>query len=246
MSGVVLILGPVEFQDFELPARINFGGDQRLATHYLSDGVKVIDALGRDDTDISFSGSISGPDATLRARMLDEMRVSGELYALCWDVFLYSVVIKRFEADYTTGWWIPYRMTCAVVQDEASALIESIVSVSEGVLEDIATAKTYTSVAQVDASVTSALLSRPNATMPGTSAYSVATTALAQTTSDLDGTMSEAAVALSGPTVATQGEPIPAIAMMNASVSSAGQLSSAVIARSYYGRAARNLANAST
>jgi hypothetical protein len=246
MSGVVLILGPVEFHDFEIPARINLGGTQRLAIHYLSDGTKVIDALGRDDTDISFSGNFSGSDATLRARLLDEMRVSGEMYALCWDVFLYSVVIKRFEADYKTGWWIPYRMTCAVLRDEASALIEAIASAAESVLGDVVSAAAYTATAGVDASGTSALLTQPNATTLGTLAYSAAAAALAQTNANLDNTTSVAAAALSRPTVATTGAAVPAIATLKAAVSSAGQLSSAVTARSYFGRAARNLANVST
>lgn len=229
-----------------MPARINFGGTQRLAIHYLSDGTKVIDALGRDDADISFSGSFSGPDATLRARVLDEMRVSGEIYPLCWDVFLYSVVIRRFEADYRTGWWIPYRMTCAVLRDEASALIEAIASAAESVLGDVASAEVYTATAGVDVSGTSALLDQPNATTLGTSAYSAATVALAQTNSSLDNATGAASVALSGATVVTAGGPIPAIPILNAAVSTAGQLSAAVTARSYFGRAARNLANVST
>jgi hypothetical protein len=246
MSGVALILGPIEFHDFEVPAGINLGGTQRLAIHYLSGGMKVIDTLGRDDADISFSGSFSGSDATLRARVLDEMRVSGEMYALCWDVFLYSVVIKRFEADYRTGWWIPFRMTCAVLRDEASAFVEAIASAMESVLGDVASAGIYTAATGVDVSATSALLSQPNATTLGTSAYAAAAAALAQTNSNLDDTTSTAAAGLSGPTVMAAQGPIPAIAIMNAAVSSAGQLSSSVTARSYSGRAARNLANVST
>lgn len=115
MSGTSLLLGVVEFQNFEVPSGINFGGSQRLAIHNLSDGTRVIDALGRDDADISFSGIFSGSDATLRARALDEMRASGLVYPLTWDVLLYSVIIKRFEADYKTGWWIPsYDVRCTM------------------------------------------------------------------------------------------------------------------------------------
>ena len=109
MSNVALLLGPVSFQSFEIPARINFGGAQRLAIHRLPGGTRVIDALGRDDSDISFSGTFSGPQATLRARAIDEMRVAGFSIPLTWDVFFYNVIIKKFEADYHSGWWIPYR-----------------------------------------------------------------------------------------------------------------------------------------
>ena len=70
MSDIALLLGPVAFQDFELPANIGFGGEQRLAVHCLPGGARVIDVLGRDDAEITFSGIFSGSDATLRARTL--------------------------------------------------------------------------------------------------------------------------------------------------------------------------------
>jgi hypothetical protein len=104
MSNVALLLGPIAFRNFEVPAAINIGGAQRLAIHRLLGGTRVIDTLGRDDTDISFSGTFSGPDATLRARLIDEMRVSGLSLPLTWDVFFYSVIIRKFEADYRSGW----------------------------------------------------------------------------------------------------------------------------------------------
>ena len=47
-------LGSVSFRSFEVPATINVGGAQRLAVHRLLGGIRVIDALGRDDSDISF------------------------------------------------------------------------------------------------------------------------------------------------------------------------------------------------
>ena len=63
MADVTLLLGPVAFQDFEVPCGVNFGGRQRLALHRLPGGSRVIDALGRDDAQISFSGIFSGSDA---------------------------------------------------------------------------------------------------------------------------------------------------------------------------------------
>ena len=50
----------IVFQDFELPSGINFGGRQRLALHRLPGGSRVIDALGRDDAQISFAGIFTG------------------------------------------------------------------------------------------------------------------------------------------------------------------------------------------
>ena len=107
MSDVALLLGPIVFQDFEIPSGINFGGRQRLALHRLPGGFRVIDALGRDDAQISFAGIFTGSDATLRARSLDELRVAGIALPLTWDVLFYTVLISDFHADYRNGWWIP-------------------------------------------------------------------------------------------------------------------------------------------
>jgi hypothetical protein len=38
----VLILGGMEFDDFEIPGRMLFGGAQQLAVHKLIGGVRVI------------------------------------------------------------------------------------------------------------------------------------------------------------------------------------------------------------
>lgn len=56
MSDIVLVLGPIAFADFEIPERIRFGGNQRLAVHQLPGGRRVVDALGRDDGEICWSG----------------------------------------------------------------------------------------------------------------------------------------------------------------------------------------------
>ena len=103
MSDVALLLGPIVFQDFEIPAGINFGGRQRLALHHLPGGFRIINALGRDDAQISFSGIFTGSDATLRARSLDELRVAGIALPLTWDVLFYTVLIAEFRADYCNG-----------------------------------------------------------------------------------------------------------------------------------------------
>lgn len=241
MSGGVLLLGAVEFQDFEIPSNVNFGGAQRLAIHYLSDGTKIIDTLGPDDRDITFSGVFSGPDATLRARMLNEMRASGSVYPLSWDVFLYSVLIKRFEADYRSGWWIPYRLSCAVLRDEANALVAAVATATESILADITAAGSYTTTAGPDVSTTLTAVSQQNATTLGTSAYSAASSALAQTDSSLDSSVASTEATLDGQVASMTGGPISAVSAMDTAISSAGQLASLVIARSYIGRAALNL-----
>ena len=134
MPDVALVLGPIVFADFEVSSGIGFGGRQRLAVHQLPGGERVVDALGRDDAEIVISGIFSGHDATLRARALDELRSTAVTLPLTWDVFFYSVVIRELHADYRNAFWIPYRLTCTVLRDEASALIETALSISASLL----------------------------------------------------------------------------------------------------------------
>ena len=139
MSDIALLLGPVGFQAFEVPSSIGFGGSQRLAVHRLAGGGRVIDLLGPDNRDIRFAGTFSGTDATLRARTLDGLRTAGVPLPLTWDVFFYTVVIRQFEADYQNGWWIPYRLVCTVLRDEASVLLQAAISLTAEVVSDVNT-----------------------------------------------------------------------------------------------------------
>jgi hypothetical protein len=143
MTIPVLLLGPIQFTAFELPAAITWGGAQSLIVHRLPGGDRIIDAMGRDDAPITWSGIFTGPDATLRAHALDLMRAEGAVWPLTWQDFFYSVVISRFEADYRRPNWIPYRITCTVLRDEASALVETALSPAQSVANDLATAATY-------------------------------------------------------------------------------------------------------
>jgi hypothetical protein len=138
--GVVLLLGPVAFQAFEVPPYIRFGGKQRLAVHTLPGGARVIDAMGRDDATIAFEGVFTGADATARARLLDVLRAEGGVLPLTWDVFFYSVVISDFEAEYHNGWWIPFRLSCTVLRDEAQGITAAVLDLASEVSADLGVA----------------------------------------------------------------------------------------------------------
>ena len=107
-------LGLVTLEAFEIPAAIAFGGKQRLAVHDLPGGGRVIDVLGGTDTDITFSGIISGSDADTRAQLLDAMRVTGTSLPLSWGEQYFIVIISEAEFDYRKPWWIAYRLRCVV------------------------------------------------------------------------------------------------------------------------------------
>ena len=247
MSGIALILGPVVFQDFEAAAGIRFGGEQRLVVHKLPGGDRVIDAMGRDDADITLRGTFSGPDGTLRARLLDELRVQGIALPLTWDIFFYTVVIRDFQADYRNGYWIPYRLVCSVLRDEAAALVETALSLAGSVAGDLAAAAAQ-GLSGIDVSTAQVAMAAPGSTTVGTASYSQAFSALsaaqASCTASLPaaGSSLDAASAILG----TSDNPLTGVAALGTATSASGQLAGLAAARGYIGRAALNLANAST
>lgn len=112
-----LTLGPVTFANFEIPEHINFGGAQSLSVKQFVGGKRVIQAMGRVDDDITWSGLFFGSTATFRAKFLDGMRVQGLPLPLTWSQFAFNVVIKEFKPLFQRTYQIPYSITCTVVQD---------------------------------------------------------------------------------------------------------------------------------
>lgn len=223
-----LLLGAVNFRDFELPGRIHFGGAQRLAVHVLPGGARVIDAMGRDDADIAWSGAFSGADAADRARTIDLMRAQGGVWTLAWDAFCYLVVIGQFDAAYEHSNWVPYRISCKVAQDLAQSAASMVASVATSVMADLG------AVAEVDTSAAVAALAATGALSPGTAAYAGAVDAVGAVL-----TQAQAGMSSAGSSLLAAQDPTSA-------VTAAGQLASYADANGYAGRALANLDNAGT
>ncbi len=246
MADTGLLLGPIVFRGFEVPARINFGGAQRVALHRLVGGARVINLLGRDDAELRFEGIFSGPDATVRARTLDELRAAGAPLPLTWDVFFYTVILTRFEADYRSGWWIPFRVGCTVLRDEAAALNDTVVSLADGLAADLASAAANAAGTELDLSVAQTAVSAPNATALGSADFVTAQSALAAAQSNVGLSIQQAESNLNGIGLATASTASAGISGLTAAVSGAGQLAALNATQNYLGRATINLANAST
>lgn len=113
----ILTLGDFEFSRFEIPEKISFGGDQALVVHELVGGVRVVDAMGRMDAPLEWSGLFQGETALDRARYLDGLRVAGQPLPLYWSELAYWVVIKTFRCDFERSYKLPYSISCVVVAD---------------------------------------------------------------------------------------------------------------------------------
>jgi hypothetical protein len=121
--SVTLSLGTVTFTEFEVPKEIPFGGSQTLVVKKLVGGDRVIDAMGRDDMDIRWSGRFRGTLAEERAAALDQMRIAGQQQLLSWSSRLYLVVIERFEASFEQPFEIPYTISCTVIADLSAPIL---------------------------------------------------------------------------------------------------------------------------
>ncbi len=246
MSDVVLVLGPVAFRNFEIPSGINFGGRQLLAVHQLTDGRRVVDCIGADESEISFSGAFSGADATLRARMLNSLRIAGGELNLTWDVFFYTVVLSRLDADYQNPVWIPYRISCTVVRDEAAAAITSVTSLGSSVVADLGVAANQCASLGIDFTGIQSSLANPDATTLGSAAYATARSSISLTQSTINTQIDSTEATLQTAISSDPSTPGSLITDLVTSTTAAQQLADLTSASAYVGRAARNLSNAST
>ncbi len=119
---IQLQLGNFVFGAYEVPGSINFGGEQALAVHDLIGGARVVDAVGRKDDDLSWSGLFLGLQALARARFVDSLRIQGKALPLTWSAFSYLVAIKSFHCSFERSYKLPYSIVCMVVRDNTTQI----------------------------------------------------------------------------------------------------------------------------
>ena len=162
-----MLLGPILLQDYEVPSSIRFGGSQRVAIRMLSGGGRAIEQLGPDDSEIQFSGTISGPAAEIRAALFDDLRMSGQIIWLAWEGFRRQVIVRTFIADYQSPWWIRYEIGCVVVQQALPGIL--LASVQAGTLaSDMNSASAAAVSSGVSVALLASALTSSNVAVPGT------------------------------------------------------------------------------
>lgn len=122
---MTISIGPVEFQRFEVPSVIHYGGAQRIATHYLADGRRSYDLLGPEEFNIQFAGVLAGTTAVPRSRELEEIRRNGRQTTLRWGGFAIPIVLSQLTLEYHNDSWIHYSVSCFVV-DETVEIVAGI------------------------------------------------------------------------------------------------------------------------
>jgi hypothetical protein len=141
----MIILGGFVFQSLEIPEKVPFGGSQAYAKHRLLGGSRVIQAMGPDDRDITWSGRFQSFDAWSRARQVDAMRLAGQPVPLVIDSEFRLVLISEFLPDYERAYQVPYSITCVIVNapdssDSVSASLDSVISADIGVVSSLVSA----------------------------------------------------------------------------------------------------------
>lgn len=163
-------LGQFQFALFEIPAKIKWGGSQRTIVHELVGGTRVIDAMGRADRALEWSGLFQGPNATERAKFLDTLRAKGVAQNLTFGKFSYSVIVKEFDADYERFYQIPYSISCEVIADLTNPVTNlSSASIDSDILTDYGSAVTLSSA--VGDSSLSSLIARVGAAIAAVSSF---------------------------------------------------------------------------
>jgi hypothetical protein len=129
---MALVLGGFIFTDYAIPERVPQGGEHHLVVHKLIGGTRVVDAMGPDDSDITWNGRFQGRDAVSKATALDQLRKSGAQVPLIVDSQFYTVAVKKFEWDYERFYQILYKITCLVVTSTGGGF--SIVGTLDGLV----------------------------------------------------------------------------------------------------------------
>jgi hypothetical protein len=232
-------VGPIDLQEFEVPQSLRFGGRHRVVIHTLAGGQRVIERLGPDDNEIRFRGTFSGAFAEARARAFDNLRLSGEIVWLTWESFRRQIIVTSFLADYHNRWWIPYQISCVVV-DQMQTGSRGMPGLAVAVATDLGAALS----AAVGSSIALAALqvgvSAGNALTANTFDRSIAIVAAGAVLENVNNQMSQQSASLVAPIAA--GAPSGIFGQMYASkVNCAASLAAATNVRSYVGRIGVNI-----
>lgn len=134
-----LSVGGIAFDQFSTPRAMGAGGRQSLVVHKLPGGGRVVDTLGPDEDDISWSGFFYGDFAYDNALALDAMRASGQVVPLIFAGQFRSVIVEHFSYRIRRlPAWVEYEINCMVYQNPAlGGLTAAVTSIDSLVLSDL-------------------------------------------------------------------------------------------------------------
>jgi hypothetical protein len=258
--SAVQAAGPMQLSGMELPESMPVGGRQLIGVQTMVGGGLCLDAMGAVENSISWSGKFTGPNRSVRVRLLDSIRKSGAVVTLAWDVFSYQVIVSQFAADTRSVDPVPYKITCVVLQDNSAPKGNTLTALVSQMVADVSSGNVVGALSSLSAGVAtpistaSSAVAQPGATTLGTAAYDGAVSAVNAASSAIN-TAAAAANGLLGQfgtnllgvsQAATTAASIPALSgAISGAVSAAGDAANLGVAAGYFGRASTNLQNAS-
>ncbi|MFZ4214902.1 hypothetical protein ACOZB2_26280 [Pantoea endophytica] len=148
-----LMLGEFEFMEFEVPERVVIPGRQKTVLHQLIGGRRIIDVLGTEYEPLTWSGVITGLQASERVSALERMRDEGRPTVLTLDDYRFTVIITRFTSVYEFIWRRPYSIEVAVVSnDGAPTKVDGLTGALQGLINsDLGRALGLAKIINIDA-----------------------------------------------------------------------------------------------
>lgn len=244
-------LGDIVFTQTEVPPQITWSGVQRLVRHVAPGGVVVVDALGIDYPPINWSGIFEGPGSSDRAQHLHALMQMGQEVTLSWLDQSYQVVVKEADFDHRTVGWIPYRVTCEVINRSDAGPPPVGASLDEQVGNDVAAAMdtgiTDADLASVVAIQTAMLTAdafdpRGIAFVALSQSVDTSQILLANSQANAEASLARLQAESAASDTFIPDDPLNAIANVIAAVALAGELAQLVSAAAYIGRINDNLA----
>ena len=106
-----VVLGGMELRTTEKPDSVQHGGGQMLAVNTFPGGNVSIQNFGSTYREISWEGWFEGVDAMERMYKIGNMRQKGNAIDFVTEAYTQKVVIKDFEPDHRTNFFIPFSIT---------------------------------------------------------------------------------------------------------------------------------------
>ena len=146
MPDTLLILGGFVFPPgtFAIPETINGGGKQKLITHKLIGGQRIIQPMGFDPEKITWKGRFRSATAVVFVRLLETLARSGKPVVFAYYLNRYVVYVEEFKWEFDKFYEIRYTISLEVQVDltqvavgRALASLESLFNASSALLSSI-------------------------------------------------------------------------------------------------------------
>ncbi len=112
-----LVLGPFVFDNWSTPEQLPLGGAHKLNVKMMPGGDRIIDAMGPNDADRSFSGIHYGSTALADAQTIDQLRIAGMPLPYSNGAEARTVVIADFTYDIEKFNVIHYKLDLMLVDN---------------------------------------------------------------------------------------------------------------------------------